>query len=179
MPLKPQDDLIRRKYRETFGATLHPQYAQWMEAGASAALGYRRADALPLFLETYLDAPIEDLVSQALGRPVEREAIVEIGNFAADNALAMIQLWGSAANDLSSTSEVAVATLTAPLRRMFTRIGLPITVLAPACRERLGGHGDSWGSYYDLDPQVCCGEIAPGQQAIAAFLARRNLRDAA
>lgn len=36
----------------------------------------------------------------------------------------MIELWGRAANDLGSDGEVAVATLTAPLRRMVAWIAM-------------------------------------------------------
>jgi len=183
MPSSLHSDLICRKYREVFGASIQPAFASWQETGASgktsAALGYRRAGADPLFLEAYLDAPVEDLVSERLGRSIAREAIVEIGNFASDNALAMIELWGAAANDLGGQSEVAVATLTAPLRRMFARIGLPFTVIAPARPDRLEAGSTDWGSYYELDPQVCMGLIAEGQHAIGAFLARRKLRQAA
>ena len=173
MPATPNFELIGRKYRDVFNAAAPRGYAQWMAAGDGAALGYRRAGAEPLFLETYLDQPIEDVVGVALGRRVAREAIVEIGNFAADNALAMVELWGNAANDLGGASEVAVATLTAPLRRMFARIGLPVVELAPARPERLGQAAAAWGSYDAQDPVVCMGMIAEGQAAITAFLARR------
>lgn len=175
--------LVQRRYKEAFGASLVPCFSAWRHCGetpaSGAALGYQRAGDAPLFLEAYLDMPVEQAVAEVLGRPVERAAIVEIGNFASDNALAMIELWGAAANDLGGASEVAVATLTAPLRRMFARIGLPIVVLAPADPARLGRQRGEWGSYYDQDPQVCMGLIAEGQQAISRFLARRNRKQAA
>lgn len=179
MPSSPQTELISRKYQEVFGASARPAYADWMGAGAAAALGYRRAGSEPLFLETYLDQPIESLVSSTLGRTIDRGAIVEIGNFAADSAIAMVELWGRAANDLGGSGEVAVATLTAPLRRMFARIGLPIIPLAKADPARLPGAAEEWGSYYATDPMVCMGVIAEGQSAIAAFLARRAATKAA
>lgn len=169
----PNFEMIGRQYRDVFSAKAPRSFAQWLAAGEGAALGYRRADDEPLFLEAYLDAPVEDLVGAALGRPVPRGAIVEIGNFAADNALAMVELWGNAANDLGGSSEIAVATLTAPLRRMFARIGLPVVELAPARPERLGSAAHAWGSYYAQDPVICMGVIADGQAAMAAFLARR------
>jgi len=174
------EDLIRRRYRDVFGAAISPDYATWLGNGGAAALGYRRAHGEALFLERYLDEPVEDLVSRVLGRPVARAAIVEIGNFAAGNALAMMALWGAAANDLGTASEVAVATLTGPIRSMFTRIGLPFTVLAPAEADRIEAKSvESWGSYYAADPQVCMGLIAPGQRAISRFLARRVRSEAA
>jgi len=172
-------ELIGKKYREVFGATAAPGYSDWMAAGTGAALGYRRAGAEPLFLETYLDLPVERYVSAALARVIRRDAIVEIGNFAADNAIAMVELWGRAANDLGGNGEVAVATLTRPLRRMFARIGLPITPLAPADPSRLKTGAGEWGDYYATDPMVCMGVIAEGQAAIAGFLGRRGRKAAA
>lgn len=175
--------LIRQRYQDVLGARLTPAYRSYLSRqarGASAAaLGYRRAGAEPLFLERYLDQPVEAEVSAAFGQRVAREAIVEIGNFAADNAMAMIALWGDAANDLGGSSEVAVATLTAPLRRMFARIGLPLKVLGPALASRLGEEAAEWGHYYELDPMVCAGIISEGQQAINAFLQRRQRQEAA
>lgn len=179
MGLIPQATLVGRKYREVFGASVKAGYAEWMSRGQAAALGYRRAGSDPLFLESYLDEPVEAMASRAFGRAIERTAIVEIGNFAADNALAMVDLWGSAANDLGAASEVAAATLTAPLRRMLQRIGLPLVEIASARPERLGPDARHWGSYFAQDPVICLGEIASGQAAIASFLARRARRAAA
>ena len=181
MQTRPTIDLISRRYHEVFGATVRPGFDHWMQSGneAGAALGFRRAGSEPLYLESYLDCPIQELVSTTLGKPVERSAIIEIGNFAADNALAMVELWGRASNDLGHNGEVAAATLTASLRRMFSRIGVPIIALAPARPERLGKQAEQWGSYYASDPMVCIGVIAQGQAAISAFLARRQRKAAA
>lgn len=81
---------------------------------------------------------------------MRRDSIVEIGNFAADNALAMISLWGSVSNDLAADNEVAVATLPLPLRRMFKRIGIPFQVLADAHAGRAPIGASDWGDYYTL-----------------------------
>ncbi|MGE4410989.1 MAG: thermostable hemolysin [Sphingobium sp.] len=178
----PEIALITRRYREIFDARLTPCFQSYIadvQQATGAALGYRRAGEEPLFLEAYLDHPIEQAVSMVLGRPTERDRIVEIGNFAAENAMAMIDLWGTAANDLGGRSEVAVATLTAPLRRIFARIGIPVHEIAPARRERIGADSAAWGRYYESDPRICAGLIAEGQGAIAAFMARRRRKVAA
>lgn len=171
---------VDHSYRRTYGARRVATFSEYLTLGGTcrAALGYRRAGLEPLFLEAYLDVPIENAVSKALCRPVRRDAIVEIGNLAADNAWAMIALWGDAANDLGGTSEVVVATLTSPLRRMFSRIGIPLYQLTRADPARLGDRSSKWGSYYAQDPYVCAGSIADGQRAIAAFLSRRPERAA-
>ncbi len=183
MPAADEWNLIRRRYRDVFGATLAPSFASYMHRGCNnehgAALGYKRAGSEALFLEAYLDEPIEEIVSRIVGKTIARDRIVEIGNFAADNVMAMVSLWGAAANDLAGLSEYAVATLTLPLRKMFARIGVPVIPVAPALAGRLP-HGDSdWGSYYQLDPWVCTGNIAEGQNALTAFLQRRQREAAA
>ncbi len=169
--------LVQRRFLEIHGARIVPSFASYRHVGLAeaprAALGYRRAATGPLFLERYLDAPVEHLVSVALDRPTGRNGIIEIGNLAADDAFAMIELWGNVANDLGAEHEVAVATLTAPLRAMFGRIGVPLALLGPASIARSDDPA-AWGRYYRNDPWVCAGVIAEGQSAISAFLARRR-----
>ncbi len=175
--------MIGHRYREAFGANLSPSFDAHIscrnEQESTAALGYARAGIDPLFLEAYLDQPIETMVSAAFSHAVARSQIIEIGNFAAISPQAMILLWGAAANDLSAIGEIAVATLTRPLRQMFRRIGVPIVEIAEARRERLGQSGADWGAYFDQDPRVCTGVIADGQHAINAFLDRRFRREVA
>ena len=77
--------------------------------GAEQTVGER------LFLETYLDAPVELMLSGCMGRSVRRADVVEIGNLASCNATAMVALWARTANDLGNDAEIAVAVLTAPL----------------------------------------------------------------
>ncbi|MDE1917157.1 MAG: thermostable hemolysin [Sphingomonadales bacterium] len=178
----PAFEMIRRRYAQSFGADLVPNFEVYRGHGTSpckAALGFRRASRQPLFLECYLDAPVEAVASALLNRPVARDSIVEIGNFAADHALAMIALWGTVSNDLAQDCELAVATLTRPLRQMFRRVGIQFHVLAPAQAHRLPPGFGHWGDYYSLAPQVCLGEIALAQQAIAGFLAPRRQGQAA
>ncbi|WP_422061487.1 thermostable hemolysin [Sphingopyxis sp.] len=175
--------MIGHRYRETFGANLSPNFAAYIscrtDQESTAALGYARAGIDPLFLEAYLDQPVETLVSAAYSRPVARTQIIEIGNFAAVSPQAMILLWGAAANDLSALGEIAVATLTRPLRHMFRRIGVPIVEIAEARADRLGPAAADWGGYFDQDPRICTGVISDGQQAINAFLDRRFRREVA
>ena len=140
-----------------------------------ATCGYRRASTGPLFLEHYLDRPIEEALGEIYGRPVERSEVVEIGNLAANTSPAMVALWAKAANDLGVETEIAVAVLTAPLRAMFLRLGIPIEEIAPASPARLGETAARWGRYYALDPIVCAGRIADGQAKLARF-ARREPR---
>jgi len=183
MPRHAESQFVGRRYRDAFGAHIAPNFAAYLtcETGreSTAALGYARAGAAPLFLEAYLDDPVEALVSAAYARPVTRTQIIEVGNFAAINPLAMVCLWGAAANDLASRGEIAVATMTSSLRGMFRRIGVPIVEIARARPERLGTAAADWGSYFDQDPMVCAGAILDGQLALNRFLDRRVRREVA
>lgn len=168
--------LVGRKYRNVHGASVLPGFSKIMDVQRDniprAALGYRRAGDDPLFLECYLDAPVEDYVATALRRPVDRADIIEIGSLAAEDGFAMIALWAMAANDLGAECDIAVATLTAPLRRMFARMGVPLQILAPATADRVADP-KAWGRYYDADPMVCAGVIADGQRAMIRHFASR------
>lgn len=174
----PSTALVRRKFLSIHGALPNPCFSNMLDVShgdvPKAVLGYRRAGEERLFLERYLDEPVEHCLSRALGRTVARTVVIEIGSLAADNAFAMVSLWAMAANDLGGECEIAVATLTAPLRRMFKRMGVPLHVLAPAIIEQVADP-DTWGRYFDSDPMVCAGVIAEGQRAIGTCLARRGL----
>jgi hypothetical protein len=75
---------IAQKFAETYGARIQsflPQLLSLHNNGAlGAALGLRRAGSGALFLEQYLDRPVQQLLAEAAGQPVARADIVEIGN---------------------------------------------------------------------------------------------------
>ena len=175
------NDLIVRRYRAVHGAspglTYNTHITFGHEEAPSAALGYRHASSEPLFLERYLDIPIEQALEERLGRTIDRSRIVEIGDHASTSARATLMLWERTVAKLNGKADIAVAVLTAPLRAMFIRIGLEITVVAPALRDRVGGEEAAWGRYYDSDPLVCAGSISQGRERIEQWIAqRRELR---
>lgn len=178
MPQTSPIELVRRRFQDAHGAQVQCGYANTLHLAhdgvARAALGYRRAGQERLFLERYLESPVEDRLTAAFGRTIRRDSIIEIGNLASDDAFAMVSLWGTAANDLGAECEIAVATLTAPLRGMFARMGVQLYDIGQASIERVD-EPESWGRYYDSDPRVCAGIIAQGQLAIARFLDRRRM----
>jgi hypothetical protein len=175
-------DLIVRRYRDVHDAAPCLTYGSHITVGddeaPAAALGYRQADSAALFLERYLDQPVEQVVAARLGRSVDRSRIVEIGDHASANSRATLALWARAADELRGKADIAVAVLTAPLRAMFDRIGLEIGVIGPASRDRVGEQGAAWGRYYDCDPQVCAGDIALGRERISQWVAQRRERRA-
>jgi len=166
---------VANRFSEEHGARPCMDYGEWHVVSSAAdqpmaALAVRCAADEPLFLEAYLSSPIEMIVSAAFDRGIARNAIVEIGCLAAVPTPAIVKLWSDAASTLAGRHEVAVATLTLPLRKMFARIGLPFVELAQADPSRLQGRAhENWGRYYDAHPVVCAGDIRNGSAALTAF----------
>jgi len=131
-----------------------------------AAAGYAAAGAQQLFLEQYLDRPIEQALGSAVGRPIARGSIVEVGNLAAISAGMARALIPQLARHLHHMGYRWVAfTATRALRNSFHRLGLKPLPIAAADRARLADRGLSWGSYYDQDPVVMAGKISLGLRA--------------
>lgn len=130
-----------------------------------ATAGFRFADAEPLFLEHYLESPVEQAVAEHLHRPVSRSDIVELGNLAAVGGhthtliLAMMRY-------LSGTPcRYVTFTLILPVRATFRRMGLPLTTLADA-RIECVPDPEAWGDYYAMHPKVMVGELSAGLAAL-------------
>ncbi len=171
--LQSIQQLVADRYAVAHGARLTVDFPHYCtiqdENGPCATLGFRSAADGPLFLERYLSQPIEQVIADVLGRTLSRERIVEIGAHASQRPRATVALWARAAAELGRRGELAVAVLTAPMRAMFERLGLPITVLAAADPAMLGEDGRGWGRYYHTEPMVCAGEIAAAQPALARW----------
>lgn len=131
-----------------------------------AAAGYAAAGVQTLFLEQYLDQPIERAISTALGRPIARPGIVEVGNLAAISAGMGRAIIPQLARHLHRLGYIwVVFTATRALRNSFHRLGLRPLALTRADPARLPDGGASWGTYYDQDPVVMAGKIALGLHA--------------
>ncbi len=133
-----------------------------------AVLGFRYADDTPLFLENYLDRPVEQLLAARLKRPVDRSSLVEVGNLAVTTPGGGRWLITALTAYLSTTgSEWALFTIGPAMHNAFSRLGLELIDLAPARRESLPLEEQSrWGSYYDQKPRVMAGRIAQGHKVL-------------
>ena len=135
-----------------------------------AVAGVRLASAESLFLERYLDHPIDSLISAAAEQPVERSVIAEVGNLAASDTgsarLSIIAItWLLAMGGL----EWVAFTGNIGLVNSFHRLGLKPVTLCAADPQRLGDERQHWGSYYESQPWVHVGNIRAG------FIHLRNM----
>ena len=155
---------IQAVYRRRYGARI----AAWapvlvaLECGPDilAAAGYRPAGE-PLFLERYLDAPVEACLRVHARPAPPRERVVEVGHLAAVRLGAGRRLMPLLGRHLAAAGfEWVVSTATRELRHLFRRMGLSPVVLGEADPERLGADAAHWGTYYAHRPLVVAGSIA-------------------
>lgn len=150
-------------YRAHYGARI----SQWAptlvgmtaDERIVAAAGYRDA-ADPLFLEQYLEAPIDAVIARRTGTPVARRDIVEVGHFAAEQPGEGRRLLPLLARHLAQRGyRFVVSTATRELRALLAHLGMRPFALAHADPGRLGANAADWGRYYDHEPVVVAGDL--------------------
>jgi len=121
-----------------------------------AACGFRSATHGALFLETYLDRPIEAVLAEHAGLPVRRCEIVEVGNFSVIEP-GMARYLIAAINDhlYNTSNQWAVFTTIPMLHNVFIKLEMHPEILGIADKNRLAPEERSeWGSYYEHKPQI-------------------------
>ncbi len=162
------EQFIARAFGERHGAEVRsflPELLGLCDKGNElcAAAGYRPAATWRLFLEQYLDQPVEEALASQLGSPVSRDGIVEIGNLAGGTCRAARQLVALLPRYLLERGHTwVVFTATDLVRRILGGAGAHLVELAPADPARLGAGAEAWGAYYRMDPRVMAGFIPEG-----------------
>lgn len=139
-----------------------------------AALGMRCGNSGPLFLEHYLDAPVEERLAAVAGvaapYTVQRDSIVEIGNLASSRSGAARWLFLALAAYLHGRgAQWAIFTVAPFLKNTFIKLGFNLHILAKADKRRLGEEARDWGSYYDAEPEVMAVDVAQAFYAVFQF----------
>jgi hypothetical protein len=133
------------------------------------ATGLRAAGSHALYLEQYLDRPVESAIDRAAGRPVDRRQVVEVGNLASANcrtAVRMVALLP--AYLLARDFQWIVFTATSTVREILLGFGAPLIELARAESGRVAPGSDQWGRYYETDPRVFAGFL-PDSRKVRGF----------
>jgi hypothetical protein len=159
-------DFVKDIYSEGYGAHI-TEFAPVLlalrdaQGALVAAVGYRCAAIEPLFLERYLDVPVEQALLGAQAPRSARSGMAEVAHLVAlrpgEGRRMMVELvrwleqqgvhWG-------------VCTVTRELRHLFLRMGIAPLVLGVADPERLGERARDWGSYYEHEPVVLAVALA-------------------
>ena len=164
--LAPERALVERfiteVYARAYGARIRVQYPVLMsirdrDGKLLAALGFRPAAEQALFLERYLEQPVESLLV------VPRSHIVEIGNLASAGGGTSLFLYAALAAYLHHKGFTwAVATGTGTLEQRLVQLGLQPRKLACAAPLSLQPADEDWGRYYEARPSVLAGSIETG-----------------
>lgn len=159
------EEFVRERFAAAFGAQVRELMPNLLvsfdEHGKLAAcVGYRAAGHSPLFLEQYLDRPIEAELGARFDTTIDRRRIVEIGHFSGLDAgrgrrLIAPLLTHLARNEL----DWLVFTATRSLRNLFMRLQLQPVPLA-AARASSVAAPETWGRYYDDEPWVMGGPLS-------------------
>ncbi|ATJ84538.1 thermostable hemolysin [Halomonas beimenensis] len=144
-------------------------FGLWQGDTPLAAVGVKRAERTPLFQEGYLDAPAETCLSRALGVPVARREIVEIGNLASTRHGLQRHLFLHLIDQLASEGLrwvlfTAIPTVINGIRRLGIEL-LPLRIADPAW---LGEERADWGHYYDRHPWVMAGDLQLARERLRA-----------
>lgn len=174
------EDFIRNIFLKHHGAELTHFSPSLLaifnqENKVDAALGYRLARKEPLFLEHYLDQSIESLVSNYLGKNIERSSIGETGNLASSDAKSCKALFAYTADYLHQQGiEWFVSTGTGVMRVVYRRLGIKAHVIHDVEKSRLGEEQYSWGSFYEDKPKIILINVAQARQRFMELKAQTN-----
>jgi hypothetical protein len=162
---KMLEDRVRSGFGTHFGACIAGfmrQLTAYRHAsGATGVIGIRSAADESLYLENYLEEPVERIISRLAGCPVGRCRIVEVGQFVVDDREIVVDFFLDLVPFLRSLGfDWICFTGTDRIRAILARMGLQGYPVAPATAERVNHLGDRWGTYYDNDPVVTIGSLS-------------------
>lgn len=159
------ETFIADKYRRVYNAELNeflPIIVSISQAGTrAAAFGLRPGHYRPMFLEQYLDSPVEHQVAALSRQPVDRSSLIEVGNLVISrNGYGPLLLATLAMSLAAAGYEWMVFTVTEQVERLMKRLGFNPHCLVLADPDRLTADKASWGTYYANKPRVMIGSLA-------------------
>jgi hypothetical protein len=171
-------EFIRAKFLKDHGAHLHhlmPHLFSLRRTGDEivAAFGLREAAHERLFMECYLDEPVENRIARLSGREVARNRIIEVGNLATTPGGARAMITALTKHLHETGIEWVTFTGVVALRHAFHRLGLRPLSIAAATPDRLrDSERPLWGRYFEGRPVVMAGYVPHGHR----MLMRRQAR---
>jgi hypothetical protein len=168
---------IQRLYLRRYGAVLDSfaptLVAELSQRGDVECVAGIRFGHEPLFLECYLDRPIEQVLEDRLCSEAERSRIVEVCHLAGagpGTSLTFVRKLIALLQGIEA--EWAIFTATKPLRHLLRRSGLSLVELGVATIDRVP-RPQTWGTYFEHDPRIMAvgAQTASGlKRLIPAFM---------
>lgn len=149
---------IAERYEQAHNASISsfmPILLEMSKEGESqAALGLRPGHYRPMFLEQYLDSPIEQQIAKLTKQPIDRYALIEVGNLVVSQRRAGLLLFVILGKLVAEAGyEWLIFTVTEEVERLMRGLGFDPQYLVAADPERVSG-AEKWGRYYDNNPRV-------------------------
>lgn len=133
-------------------------------SGATGVIGIRGANDERLFLESYLDQPVESVISDSARRPILRREVVEVGQFIVDDKAIVLDFFRDLVPFLRSRGyEWVCFTGTNRIRKLLTKVGFFGKPVAMATKDKVGSDALNWGTYYQFEPCVIVGKLSDPQ----------------
>lgn len=173
---------IHHRFQQAYGADVRHFMPTLMslrndDGELLGALGLRAAKDERLFLEQYLDRPVEQLLSAKTNRPLDRDGIVEVGNLAVMAAGGGRWLITALTAYLQASQGKWVVFTAGPvLCNAFHRMGMHPIELGVADPARLTAEErTAWGSYYEQEPHVMAGRVEYGFRILQRLLEAESM----
>jgi hypothetical protein len=177
-PSSPERAVVEAYIHDRFAGVHHAEVTHFLPnlislrcaSEYSAAVGLAPAGNGKVFAEQYLNAPVEQVISEKLSMQVARDQIIEVGNLVSTwkgSSLLLFIVIGEVMERLGYN--YVMFTGTREVKALLARLRYSPIVLAEADPARLPDGGASWGSYYTNNPQVMFGDNRPAMAA-----ARKN-----
>jgi hypothetical protein len=171
-------EFIRAKFMKDHGARLDHLMPMLFslrrpDDAIVAAFCLREAAQERLFMECYLDEPVERRIARLSGREVARARIIEVGNLAASPGGARAMITALTRHLHEAGIEWVTFTGVLALRHAFRRLGLRPLSIAAATPDRLTESERAlWGRYFDSRPVVMAGYVPHGHRMLMQHKAR-------
>jgi hypothetical protein len=162
---------IANIFAETYGAEV-TEFAPFLMSmvcagNVSAAAGIRPADTGPLFLEQYLDDPVEQVLGNCYGQTMGRHEIFELGNLAALRPGVCQLFYLIMAGVMARTKlNYVVFAGTKQVAKGLGRLGFHMELIVAADPSRVGDAAANWGNYYASEPQVMAIDLCKSMEAL-------------
>ena len=159
------EQAVKRIFRQVYSADIGDFSPMLLTAERNdkidTVIGLRNAAQDPLFLESYLDEPIEQLLKRQHNLTIERQCFIELGNLVAIRSGSSRMLFIVLAFALAKAGvKWATFTATPEVTRLLTKLGLAPIAICKASGQAVVNGESQWGTYYDDAPTVCFGNVS-------------------
>lgn len=175
--------MVNMVFADTFGADVSPDpdlFIRCIEPDSTgreavqACAGISYPENGKLFLEQYLDGPVEEILSARVGEFVDRRDILQVSSIASTRTAAGMELVRALPLIFACLGRpYAAMTTTSRLAAAMQRIGIVFHPLCEADGSRLPATELArWGTYYETRPVVGYGHISEQTQLLLRGVGR-------